>query len=325
MRNFTQKIGLRLTLAFGAAMGVVAHAMPAFDHPVGDNDGSEVLMYFDADPSQKVIWYAPKAILPLTTGSLKSTVVRTKKSLLISYRGQPSISQESMDQILDKYKVSAYTLVPMPMESVGKLECCDMHSDNVKVQSIFPPKIGAFNEIVPISVRYDALNADGLEELDALQGAIEGSGLTCFSSISHRGTATAYKLVLSANLSQVFSQFEADAHASGLWWEADIHTKLMSMNGTSGFTLTDISDPAAPKAASRDDLISAADKIVSMVQGQIFSPATDWKPDPTTVNSGKAFRLKADYQRNSTNKSYSVNIESSSVRVQDSTIAVILK
>ena len=126
-------------------------------------------VYPDRDEPNKY-WYIPVSVEPWTRNNqFKSQlyVSPDKSKLTFIFRGQASVDDDTLTNVAKALGVPKANLSPVAYDSTQNLVCQNVFVGE-KVQWVWPPKIGGYLEVVPISMRTTDPNmVDELQQLRA--------------------------------------------------------------------------------------------------------------------------------------------------------------
>lgn len=302
-----------LLLASGALM---TYGLPLVDK-IANTGGAAVKVYPDRDEINKY-WYIPVSVEPWARDNkFKSQlyVAPDKSKLTFIFRGQASVDDDTLTNVAKALGVPKANLSPVAYDSTQNLVCQNVFVGE-KVQWLWPPKIGGYLEVVPISIRTTDPNM-----VDELQQLITGGGLACTVDLQFRAVYTAYAFTMTADLDSVYDKFQANAHAEGAWWEVDINTMIEKLEKDGVIKFEKLEDPSAPKTPLDDMVKTALDDIVRRIVAEMFTPALKL-PTGDIVGRGKPWSLRIDYKHSEEHKHFKVIVKSEQVALKSSTIGI---
>jgi hypothetical protein len=146
----------------------LAFGLPLIDK-IANTGGAAVKVYPDRDEPNKY-WYIPVSVEPWTRNNqFKSQlyVSPDKSKLTFIFRGQASVDDDTLTNVAKALGVPKANLSPVAYDSTQNLVCQNVFVGE-KVQWVWPPKIGGYLEVVPISMRTTDPNmVDELQQLRA--------------------------------------------------------------------------------------------------------------------------------------------------------------
>jgi hypothetical protein len=309
---------LALTLALFLLAGglLVAYGLPLIDK-IANTGGAAVKVYPDRDDGTKY-WYIPVSVEPWTRDNqFKSQlyVAPDKSKLTFIFRGQASVDDDTLTNVAKALNVPKANLSPIAYDSTQNLVCQNVFVGE-KLQWVWPPRIGGYLEVVPISLR---TTDPGM--VDELQQLITGGGLGCTVDLQFRAVYTAYEFTMKADLDSVYDRFQAAAHAEGLWWEVDLNALIEKLEKDGVITFEKYEDPNAPKTPLDDMAKAAVDDILHHIVAEMFTPSLKL-PTGDIVGRGKPWSLRVDYRHSEEHKHYKVLLKSEQVSLKSSTIGI---
>jgi hypothetical protein len=303
-----------LAMLTAAPFGI-AFAYPVIDQVVPTH-GEPIKVYPDHQ-TPGVYWYIPQSIEPWhKNDNYQSALYQSAHALTFVFRGQASVDSAMLDRVAQALGTSPGNFAPIAYEYSRNFQCQNVY-DDAQLKWVFPKMIGNYLEIVPISLR--TTNPDLIEELSMLLNTEHG--LACTVEVGFKGVSTAYNLSLHADMDQVYSRFEAAAHAEVLWWEADAHTLIENLVKDKTIRVESLEDASMPQTELDKKTGAAMDEIVKHIVAEIFTPSQKL-PDGPMEGRGKAFSLRVDYRRSEQHSHYSAVLDSRKVNVKDTQISV---
>jgi hypothetical protein len=296
--------------------GASAHAYPVIDEavPVG---GQPIAVYHDyTNPS--VYWYIPQSIEPWKRDNkYRSSFFSDSRKLSFVFRGQASVEDSMLDTVAKSLGTKRANLVPIAYDTSSNFVCQDFFMEQDHVLWKFPSMIGNYLEVVPVSIRTE--NASVIDELK--YHLTTGGGLACTVEVTFKAVSTAYRLRVTGNYNKVYERFEAAAHGEGLWWEVDLHTMLETLRQDHVIEITSLEDVSLPQSELDKKIQAAADDILKSITSSMFTPALKL-PTGEIAGRGKAWSLRADYQRSEENNHVDFTLNSNKVQSKSSQISL---
>jgi len=292
----------------------VCQAYPQIDQVVRTG-GMPISVYHDHDnPNQ--YWYIPQSIEPWSRDGLyKSALYKTDKALTFVFRGQASVDEEQLQKVAAALGTSINNFSPIPYEYSKNVVCQDVYS-SADVQWLFPPMIGNYMEVVPVSIR--TTNRDLIDEIGSI---ITNGGLACTVQVGFKANATAYDITFTADMSRVYERFEVAAHAEGLWWEVDMHALIQSLVHEGVINIKVNQDQTLPQTEIDKQQLAAFDGIEAKITEILFTPELKL-PDGDMAGRGKPWSLRADYRKSTETENFKAHIQSGDVIIKDSQVSI---
>ncbi len=292
-----------------------AQAYPVIDQIV-PTSGLPIKVYPDhATPG--VYWYIPQSIEPWSRDARYRSALSYKpgKYLTFVFRGQASVDPQILQQVAAGLHTDIRNLAPIAYDTSSNLVCQNVYV-GTDVQWVFPGKIGNYLEVVPVSIRTATPNL--IEEIHDL---IQNGGLACTVDVTFKAVSTSYHLTMTADMNQIYTRFEAAAHAEGFWWEVDAHVLLQNLYREGIIKITKVEDPETAKTDLDKQLSAAWEEIAKNVAAAIFKPALQL-PHGQLAGRGKAFSLRVDYVRSTERAHFMVDLNSRNITSKQSQISL---
>jgi hypothetical protein len=301
-----------LGLAFGLNQ---AHAYPVIDQVV--STGTLPIKIYPDHQTKNVYWYIPQSIEPWSKDDKFKSQLSYKRGshLTLIFRGQASVEPDMLRRVAKTLSVPADNLAPIAYDSSSGLVCQNIYT-GLNLTWLFPSKIGNYMEVVPVSIR--TTDPQLVEEVNEL---VTGNGLACTVDVTFKAVSSGYNIVMKGDLNEVYSRFEAAAHAEGLWWEVDVHTVLQNLHSSGVIRFEKFEDPEFQQTPLDRQISASWEEVTKRVIELMFKPAPKL-PDGGLVGRGKAWSLRADYQRSEMNRNYNVQLNSRFVSSKTSQIGL---
>src|SRR5579885_301803 len=301
--------GLVFILALGLAP-MAAFAYPKIDDIV-PSAGQPIKVYRDADRPGE-FWYIPQSIEPWSRDGLyKSVLFQNDDTLTFIFRGQASVDEDMLQKVAQANNTTIDHFAPIAYDYSKNLTCQNVYAGDPNVQWVFPQMIGNYLEVVPVSLR--AKTPDLVNEIGYL---IKNGGLACTVSVGFKAQNLAYHLNVTANMDSIYDRFEAEAHAGGFFWEADIHTMIEHLYRDHVITFTKVEDSSIPETDLDKQINSAFDDAVSKIIADLFTPALKIPNEPM-ADRGAPFSLRVDYRHSEDHAHWSADIKGDAIQVKD--------
>ena len=126
---------------------------------------------------------------------------------------------------------------------------------------------------------------------------------------------------MTADLNTVYERFEANAHAEGFWWEADIHTLLESLRKEGVIKITSLEDTSLPQTELDKKIQASMDQVTTQIINLMFVQKLKLPTEPI-VGRGKPWSIRADYRRSEENSHYHTVLQADKVQIKDSQIGI---
>jgi hypothetical protein len=291
-----------------------ANALPLLDKAANTGDAA-VKVYPDRDEPNKY-WYIPVSVEPWTRdNNFKSQLYSTPNVLTFIFRGQASVDDTTLSDVAKSLGVPKANLSPIAYDKTQNLVCQNVFVGE-KIQWLWPPKIGGYLEVVPISLR-----TNDPKLVPELKDLITGGGLGCTVDLTFRAVTTAYAIKVTANLDSVYERLQVAAHAEGLWWEVDLNTTLEKLQKEGVIKVEKLQDANAPNTPLDDMIRAATDDLLKRIVSEMFTPSLKL-PTGEIVGRGKPWSLRVDYRKSEEHKRWTIDLKSEQIVYKDSTIGI---
>ena len=310
LANLTRSAVLGLALA-----GATAQALPVIDQVV-PTGGQPIKVYPDHKVNG-VYWYIPQSIEPWTRDDQFKSQLTYKKGKVLTFifRGQASVERHMLEEVAKALGTSVDNLTPIAYDSSENLVCQNVYA-GLNLTWLFPNKIGNYLEVVPVSIR--TTDPDLMEEVNDL---VTGNGLACTVDVTFKAVTTGYHLTMHANMNEVYSRFEAAAHAEGWWWEVDLHTVIQNLVADGIIQFDKYEDPEFAQTPLDQQIAASYEEVTQKIIELMFKPAPAL-PSGGIVGRGKAFSLRVDYQKSEMHKNFTTELSSRFVTKKTSQIGL---
>lgn len=298
-----------------ALMSANAFAYPVIDKVV-PSGGLPIKVYED-HLVPGVYWYIPQSIEPWSRDEqFKSQIsYKPNERLTFIFRGQASVEPQMLKDVAKALGTDVSKLAPIAYDSSENLVCQNIYT-GLNLQWLFPTKIGNYLEVVPVSIRTtDGALADEVHEL------VTGGGLACTVDVTFKAVSTGYHIKMTADMNEVYSRFEAAAHAEYFWWEVDLHTVIQDLYQHGYIKFEKFEDPEFAQTALDKQIQASWEDVTKRVIDLMFKPAPKL-PDGGVAGRGRPFSLRMDYQKSTMNKNYTVELNSRFVSKKTSQIGL---
>lgn len=262
-------------------------------------------------------WYVPTSIEPVVdNGSPMSELQVSANELMFMFRGQASVDEGLLNELAKNLGVPRTNLKPIFYNS-NKISACvtDMF-DPEEVKWMVPKQMGNYMEILPFGAR-----TKNKELIPVLQDYFTGKGLGCVYEYEFSAAYTAYKVHVELDLNRIYSRFQSEAHAEGLWWEVDLKLFMERMLREGYMKITQYQDPTSPDTKLDEQIRAAFDDVIKRVVNMVFTPALKIH-DENMVGRGRPWSLRMDYRHQEENNHFVFDLESQAVQKKASTIGV---
>ncbi len=305
----------KLIYAMALAASLAAKAYPVIDQIV-PTGGQPIKVYPDHQ-TPGVYWYIPQSIEPWKRDDQFKSQLSYKegKYLTFIFRGQASVDPQMLDQVAKALNTTKHNLTPIAYDSSENLVCQNIYT-GLNLTWLFPNKIGNYLEVVPVSIR--TTDPDLMEEVNDL---VTGNGLACTVDVTFKAVATGYHITMKADMNEVFTRFEAAAHAEYLWWEVDIHTLIQKLYQDGIIQFEKYQDPDYVNTTLDTQLAASWDEVTNQVIQLMFKPAPTL-PSGGIAGRGKAWSLRVDYERNELHRNFVTELNARTVSKKTSQIGL---
>jgi hypothetical protein len=264
-----------------------------------------------------LFWYVPTSIEPVVdNGVPMSELYQSRDELLFMFPGQASVDESILSALAQNLGVPRSNLKPIFYNSNKMAVCATDLFDESDVKWMAPERMGNYMEILPFGLR-----TRNKELIPLFANYFSGKGLGCIYEYEFSAAYTAYKVHVELDLNRIYTRFQSQSHAEGLWWEADIKLLLERLRREGYLRVTQYQDPTASETKLDEQVRAAFDDIIKKVVTMIFTPAVKLQ-DGEMAGRGKPWSLRMDYRQQAENNHFAFDLESQSVQKKVSTIGV---
>lgn len=304
-----------LLLAALAINAGSAAAYPVIDRVV-PTGGQPIKVYPD-HLVDGVFWYIPQSIEPWSRDNTFKSQLSYKKNKYLSFifRGQASVERKMLEDVAKAIGTSVDNMTPIAYDSSENLVCQNIYT-GLDVTWLFPPRIGNYLEVVPVSIR--TTNPDLMEEINDL---VTGNGLACTVDVTFKAVSTGYHVTMYANMNEVYERFEMGAHAEYWIWEVDIHAVVQKLISDGVIRIEKFEDPEFAQTPLDQQIAASYEEVTKQVLQLMFKPAPAL-PAGGIAGRGKAFSLRMDYQKSELHRTFQADLSSRYVSKKTSQIGL---
>lgn len=292
----------------------------AFSYPLIDRatqTGALKVQVFPDNLINGVYWYVPTSIEPLVVnGEPLSELYSSHDELAFMFRGQASVDESTLSELAQNLGVPRSNLKPIFYNNNRVSACVTELFDEKEVRWMIPKQMGNYMEILPFGVR-----TKNRELIPLLTHYFNGKGLSCVYEYEFSAAYTSYKVHVEMDLNRIYTRFQSQAHAEGLWWEVDLKVLLEQMRREGLLKITQYQDTSSPETKLDEQIRAAFDDLLKKVIAMIFVPAIKIQ-DGEMVGRGRPWSLRVDYRRQSEYNHFVFDLESQAVQQKTSTIGV---
>lgn len=290
-------------------------AYPVIDRAV-PTGGLPIKIYQDSH-NENLYWYIPHSIEPWARNDKFKSQLSYKKGerLTFIFRGQASVDESMLKQVAKHIGTDVANLAPIAYDSSENLTCQNIYA-GLNLQWLFPTQIGNYLEVVPVSIRTTESSL-----VDEVYELVSGGGLACTVNVTFKAVASGYHIKMTADMNEIYSRFEAGAHAEGLWWEVDLHTVIQDLYQKGVIKFEKYEDPEFAQTPLDKQIQSSWEDVTKRVIELMFKAAPKL-PDGGMAGRGRPFSLRVDYQKSTTNKNFTVELHSKFVSKKTSQIGL---
>lgn len=311
---------IKITNIITILMGSLLLASQGFSYPLIDRatkTGSLKIQVFPDNLVGGVYWYVPTSIEPvIENGESMSELYQSHDELVFMFRGQASVDESILSELAQNLGVPRANLKPI-FYNTNKVSACvtDLFEEG-EVRWMVPKQMGNYMEILPFGVR-----TKNRDLIPLLENYFKGKGLACVYEYEFNAAYTSYKVHVDLDLNRIYTRFQSQAHAEGLWWEVDIKVLLEQMRREGLLKIVQYQDTSAPETKLDEQVRAAFDDILKKVVTMIFVPAIKIQ-DGEMVGRGRPWSLRLDYRKQEEYNHFTFDLESQAVQKKISTIGV---
>lgn len=296
-------------------VSIQANAYPLVDRAT--KTGNLKIQVFPDNLIGGLYWYVPTSVEPvLENGNPMSELYVNDSELMFMFRGQASVDENILNELANNLNVPRSNIKPI-FYNTNKISACatDMF-DADEVKWMVPKQMGNYMEILPFGAR-----SKNKDIIPILADYFRGRGLGCVYEYEFSAAYTAYKVHVELDLNRIYTRFQEEAHAEGLWWEVDVKAFMERMQREGYMKITQYQDPTSPDTKLDEQIRAAFDDVLKKVVSIVFTPALKIH-DENIVGRGRPWSLRVDYRRQEENNHFNFDLESQSVQKKTSTIGV---
>lgn len=292
-----------------------ANAYPLLDK--GTKTGDKKLQVFPDNFVDGLFWYVPTSVEPLVENGVPVSELHIgANELMFMFRGQASVSENLLGEVAKNLGVPRSNLKPIFYDENKMTACATSLFDADEVKWMVPQQLGNFMEIVPFGAR-----TRNKELIPVLDEYFRGQGLACLYEYKFSGAYTAFKVHVELDLNRIYTRFQSEAHAEGIWWEVDLKAFMERLEREGYLKITQYQDTSVPDAKLDEKIRASFDDVMAKVISMVFTPTLRLH-DEDIVGRGRPWSLRMDYRSQVENNHFVFDLESQGVQKRTSTIAI---